>query len=81
MDAKTVATWLAILTTLAAGYARFVSLEEAKENHVKWITELSVEQRRLEERISALERDRALLERIHQLELRLGAVEAQKGHR
>lgn len=81
MDAKTIATWLAIATTLAAGYARFVALEEARDNGVHWITELSIEQKRLEERVSALERDRVMLERIHQLELRLGALEAQRSKR
>ena len=77
MDAKTISTWLAILTALAAGYARFIALEESRDNATKWITELSAEQRRLSERVDVLERDRSMLERLHQIEMRLAGIEGQ----
>lgn len=80
MDAKTISTWLSILAALGAIWARFIALEEKAENQLRWITETSGEVRRLKERVEALERDRVMLERVHQLELRLGALE-ERGRR
>ena len=66
---------------IATGYARFIALEESKLAHEKWITELSLEQKRVAEHVEAIERDRAMLERVHSIELRLGAMEAAQKER
>jgi cell division protein FtsB len=78
LDAKSIVTWLAIATAIATGAARFQSLEEAKANSVQWITELSLSNKALEARVSSLERDRAMLERIHTIEVRLTAMEERE---
>lgn len=67
--------WLAIVTAIAAGYARFIALEESRDNAVKWISEQTHEIEALKDRVSALERDRVMLERVHQIELRISTIE------
>lgn len=64
---------IALVTAGGTVISRFVALEEARDNNVKWIQELSSEQVRLKDRVANLEKDRALLERIHELE-RSGAT-------
>lgn len=79
--AKTISTWLGILAMLGVIAARFITLEERSDNQTRWITELSGEVKELKQRVSALERDRAMLERVHSLELRLAAMEAAQKER
>lgn len=75
MDAKAVSTWITIGTAIAVGAARFQALDEARENHTYAITELRAELRELRERIGAMERDRRLDERIHALETKISVLE------
>lgn len=77
MNAETVSKWIAILAALGTIYARFVALEERQQNQLQAITDVRGYLTAAEGRISALERDRALLERVHQIELRLGSMEEQ----
>lgn len=77
MDAKTISIWLTIVSAIATGYARLASLEESKLNQERALTDVRGYLTAAEGRISALERDRALLERVHQIELRLGSMEEQ----
>lgn len=82
MSAKDLAVWISIVTAIATGTARFISLEERQSNQLSALTDVRGYLTAAENRISALERDRALLERIHAIELRLGALEEQqKEHR
>jgi hypothetical protein len=81
MDAKTISIWLTIVSAIATGYARLASLEEAKINQERAITDVRGYLTAAEQRVSALERDRAMWERLHQLELRLGAIEEQQKER
>lgn len=82
ITAEKIGLWIGIVAALAAGHARFVSLEEAKENNIRWITELSGEVKTMKEHVDALERDRTTMERVHQIELRLGQLEERlKGRR
>jgi len=75
VDAKAVSTWITIGTAIAVGAARFQALDEARENHTYAITELRAELRELRERIGAMERDRRLDERIHALETKISVLE------
>lgn len=75
MDAKTISIWLTIVSAIATGYARLASLEEAKVNQERAITDVRGYLTAAEGRISSLERDREMLERVHAIELRLGALE------
>jgi uncharacterized coiled-coil protein SlyX len=77
MDAKTISIWLTIVSAIATGYARLASLEEAKANQERAITDVRGYLTAAEGRILELEKDRQLLERIHALELRLGTLEEQ----
>lgn len=77
MNAQTASTWLALLIVVLGFGARCQSLEEAKVNHEKWITDLSLADKQLDARLDSLERDRQTIERLHQLELRLTALEEQ----
>jgi hypothetical protein len=82
MSAEAISKWIGIVAALGAIWARFIALEEARDNQVRWITELSGEMKTANEHIAALERDRAMLERVHQIELRLGSIEERtKGQR
>lgn len=75
MDAKTAAVWLTLVSAIAGGYARFVALEEAKANHEHAIVDVRGYLTAAESRISALEKDRQLLERIHGLEMKMSQFE------
>jgi hypothetical protein len=68
MNAEAISKWLGILAALGVIWARFVTLEERTVRGYLTAAET---------RISALERDRAMLERVHQIELRLGSMEEQ----
>ncbi|HUK35861.1 MAG TPA: hypothetical protein VLV86_18215 [Vicinamibacterales bacterium] len=83
MDAKTLSIWITIASAIAGGYARFLALEEAKQNHEHAITDVRGYLTALEGRTLALERDRQLLERVHALEVKIGTLEEriQEGHR
>lgn len=82
MTAKDAAVWISIITAIAVGVARFAAVEERQQNQASGLTDVRGYLTAAENRISALERDRALLERIHAIELRLGALEEQqKEHR
>jgi TolA-binding protein len=79
VDAKAVSTWITIGTAVAVGAARFQALDEARENHTYAITELRAELRQLEDRINAMERDRRMDERIHELETKITVLEDRLG--
>jgi cell division protein FtsB len=79
MSADAVGKWIAIVVALGGaigtGYTRIVTLEEARENHVVALTELRQDNKKLEDRVSDLERSREMLERVHKIEMRLGSIE------
>ena len=81
MSAEAVSKWIAIIAALGAVWARFIAVEERQENQLRALTDVRGYLTAAEGRISALERDRALLERVHQSELRLGTIEEQQKER
>lgn len=76
MDPKTLVTWLALASAIATGAARIQSLEEAKANAVRGLTEANTEIEKLRARVERLESDRDMLERVHAVELRMAVIEA-----
>lgn len=77
MDAKNAAVWITIVTAIATAAFRFAAVEERQINQLSGLADVRGYLTAAEQRISVLERDRALLERIHALELRLGAIDEQ----
>jgi hypothetical protein len=77
MTPKDIALWLSIISAIAIAVARFSAVEERQQAQLSAITDVRGYLTAAENRISALERDRALLERIHAIELRLGSIEEQ----
>lgn len=75
MTAQTVCTWLAIVSAIAAGAARFSALEERQSGSVTWITQLSAESKDQRERIEKMREDGTILERLHQIDVRLERIE------
>ncbi len=51
--------WLAIAVTVAAGVARFVTLEQAKDRTVEELAQHAIEHDKLKTRVEQLERERA----------------------
>lgn len=81
MNAEAISKWIAIIAALGAVWARFIAVEERQENELRALTDVRGYLTAAEQRISSLERDRALLERVHAIELRLGALEEQAKER
>lgn len=77
MTAGNISAWLGIFTTIAVGAARITTLENAKDTQVQWTADLSTVTKRHEERLQQLERSNELLERLHQLEMRLKVLEVE----
>jgi hypothetical protein len=77
MTPGTISAWLGIITTIAVGAARITTLENAKDTQVQWTAELSAVTKRHEERLQQLERSSEMLERVHQLEMRLKVLEVE----
>lgn len=77
MTPGNISAWIGIVVTIATGAARITTLENAKDTQVTWTAQLSEATKRQEERIGALERSNAQLERIHALELRLRVLEVE----
>jgi hypothetical protein len=77
MSAKDVVVWITIVTAVVTGTARFIAVEERQQNQLSNLNDVRGYLTAAEQRISALERDRVLLERIHALELRLSSIEEQ----
>jgi hypothetical protein len=75
MNAESISRWLGILAALGAIWARFIAVEERQENQLRALSDVRGYLTAAENRISALERDREMLERVHRLELRLGTIE------
>ena len=78
MTPGNIAAWLGIISTLAVGVARVTSLESARETQVALTAQLSEVTKRHAERISELEKSHDMLERVHQLELRLERLETEE---
>lgn len=85
MNPKDIVTWIAIISAIATGTARVISLEERQANQLEKITKLGLELQDVrgyltaaEGRIEALEKDRQLLERIHALDVRLARIEEHR---
>lgn len=72
MDPKTIVTWITIVSAIATGASFYTSLKERSDIHISEIADLTA-------RVATLERDRALLERVHAIELRLATMEAEAG--
>lgn len=72
---KWFAVVFAMLGAAFTGYTRIVALEDARDGHAITISEMRSEVRKNTDRISALERDREMLERVHVIEVRLGSIE------
>jgi TolA-binding protein len=81
MDPKTLVTWLALASAIATGAARIQSLEEAKTNAVRGLTAANSEIEQLRARIEHLESDSNMLEKLHQLDLRITSIEARTQNR
>jgi cell division protein FtsB len=75
MNPKVVSTVISVLTALGAVWARFIVVEQRQENQLAAITQLRQDMTQIEARVSSLERDRQMLERVHALELRLTTIE------
>lgn len=80
MNPKVVSTIISVITAIGAVWARFIVVEQRQENQLQAISQLRQDVTALEARVSSLERDRQMLERVHTLELRLTAIE-QNGKR
>jgi hypothetical protein len=81
MTPKDVVLWITIITAIVTCTARFIAVEERQANQLRDLTDVRGYLTAAENRISALERDRALLERIHAIELRLSTIEEQQKER
>lgn len=76
MNPKAVSIAVSVLTAIGAVWARFIVVEQRQENQLAAIAALRQDLTQLEARVSSLERDRQMLERVHSLELRLSSLEA-----
>lgn len=88
MNPKDVVVWITIGTAIAGSTARFIAVEERQDNQRVVIEQLKQDLRDVrgyltaaEQRVSVLERDRELLERVHAIEVRLSAIEARRERR
>ena len=81
MSAKDISIWIAIVTAVGTCFARFSALEERQQHQLEALTDVRGYLTAAEQRISVLERDREMLERVHAIELRLGAIEEQMKER
>ena len=60
--------------TLAVGYAKIVSIDNAVKMQLTMLTEMRTYQSKLDERLATLERDGRTVERIHNPELTLARL-------
>jgi predicted nucleic acid-binding Zn-ribbon protein len=79
VSGEVLAKWFGILITAGTAigtlYIKINSLEDAKNGHAEVLTEQRREIRDLNDRVSSLERDREMLERVHKIEIRLESIE------
>ena len=79
VSGEVLAKWFGILITAGTAvgtlYIKINSLEDAKNGHAEVLTEQRREIRDLNDRVSSLERDREMLERVHKIEVRLESIE------
>jgi hypothetical protein len=66
-----------VLGALLATYVRLVKLEHALERSNEARVAQEKEQQMLSDRLSAIERDRAMLERVHKIETHLASISAR----
>ena len=79
VSGEALAKWFGIIITAGTAigtlYVKINSLEDAKNGHAEVLTEQRREIRALDDRVSSLERDREMLERVHKIEIRLESIE------
>jgi len=68
--AKHIGVAITVVSAVAGVWARFSAMEERQENTNRAIVELRQELQRLSEKMS----DRAMLERVHGIELQISSV-------
>lgn len=81
MSAETISKLIGVICALGAIWARFIALEEARDNQRSQIVELRIELDKVSTRVLSLEKDRAMLDRLHSMELRLVSLEEQQRDR
>lgn len=75
LTTERIGVWVGVVASAAAVWTRFVVLEESRQVTQRVLTDLTAEVKNLNEKIGQIQSDRALWERLHDAEVRLGKLE------